>query len=98
VDVCIPLQRSSIDSAIEEDPEQMNGIDVTSADVTFARCIWSNHRGKSIRSIFYKNDRIEMKDLINTRVRTIVRKELLSNAVSFASDSLLQHRMCMKLM
>jgi len=30
--------------------------------------------------------------LIQTRVRTIVRKELLDNAVNFASDSLLQHR------
>jgi len=33
-----------------------------------------------------------MDELIHTRVRTIVRKELLDNAVSFASDSLLQHR------
>jgi regulator of protease activity HflC (stomatin/prohibitin superfamily) len=33
-----------------------------------------------------------MDELIHTRVRTIVRKELLDNAVNFASDSLLQHR------
>lgn len=36
--------------------------------------------------------RVDMDKLIETRVKTIVRKELLDNAVSFASDSLLQHR------
>jgi SPFH domain / Band 7 family len=40
----------------------------------------------------FKKYRVDMKTLIETRVRTIMRKELLDHAVAFASDSLLQHR------
>jgi hypothetical protein len=69
-------------------------IDVTSADgATFGLDVSVNlqlQRAKAA-DLFIKY-RVGMDDLINTRVRTIVRKELLDNAVNFASDSLLQHR------
>ena len=81
-------------SSIEEDSETDEHIDVTSGDgATFGLDVSINlqlERAKA-SDLFIKY-RIGMEDLINTRVRTIVRKELLDNAVAFASDSLLQHR------
>jgi regulator of protease activity HflC (stomatin/prohibitin superfamily) len=77
-----------------EDSPTDEHIDVTSADgATFGLDVGINiqlQREKAA-DLFIKY-RVPMEDLINTRVRTIVRKELLDNAVSFASDSLLQHR------
>lgn len=81
-------------SNIEEDSPTDEHIDVTSGDgATFGLDVSINLQLQRERAsdLFIKY-RIEMEDLINTRVRTIVRKELLDNAVSFASDSLLQHR------
>jgi regulator of protease activity HflC (stomatin/prohibitin superfamily) len=81
-------------SSFEEDSETDEHIDVTSGDgATFGLDVSINLQLQRERAsdLFIKY-RIEMADLINTRVRTIVRKELLDNAVSFASDSLLQHR------
>jgi regulator of protease activity HflC (stomatin/prohibitin superfamily) len=77
-----------------EDSETDEHIDVTSADgATFGLDVSINlqlQRAKAA-DLFIKY-RVDMEDLINSRVRTIVRKELLDNAVNFASDSLLQHR------
>ena len=77
-----------------EDSETDEHIDVTSADgATFGLDVSINlqlQRAKAA-DLFVKY-RVDMDELIQTRVRTIVRKELLDNAVSFASDSLLQHR------
>jgi len=79
---------------VNEDSETDEHIDVTSADgATFGLDVSINlqlQRAKAA-DLFVKY-RVDMDELINTRVRTIVRKELLDNAVNFASDSLLQHR------
>ena len=78
----------------DEDSQTDEHIDVTSADgATFGLDVSINLQLQRARAsdLFIKY-RVGMEDLINTRVRTIVRKELLDNAVSFASDSLLQHR------
>jgi len=78
----------------EEDSPTDEHIDVTSADgATFGLDVSINLQLQRARAseLFIKY-RVDMEDLINTRVRTIVRKELLDNAVNFASDSLLQHR------
>lgn len=81
-------------SAVDEDSPTDEHIDVTSADgATFGLDVAVNlqlQRAKAA-DLFIKY-RVGMEDLINTRVRTIVRKELLDNATMFASDSLLQHR------
>lgn len=81
-------------SAVDEDSPTDEHIDVTSADgATFGLDVAVNlqlQRAKAAE-LFIKY-RVGMEDLINTRVRTIVRKELLDNATMFASDSLLQHR------
>ena len=77
-----------------EDSPTDEHIDVTSADgATFGLDVSINLQLQRSRAadLFIKY-RVGMEDLINTRVRTIVRKELLDNAVGFASDSLLQHR------
>ena len=76
-----------------EDSPTDEHIDVTSADgATFGLDVSVNLQLQRARAadLFIKY-RVGMEDLINSRVRTIVRKELLDNAVSFASDSLLQH-------
>ena len=78
----------------DEDSPTDEHIDVTSADgATFGLDVSINLQLQRARAaeLFIKY-RVDMEDLINSRVRTIVRKELLDNAVSFASDSLLQHR------
>jgi regulator of protease activity HflC (stomatin/prohibitin superfamily) len=77
-----------------EDSPTDEHIDVTSSDgATFGLDVSINLQLQRARAseLFIKY-RVDMEDLINTRVRTIVRKELLDNAVNFASDSLLQHR------
>lgn len=74
--------------------EQDNHINVTSSDgATFGLNVSLNAQlqREKASDLFIKY-RIPMEDLIDTRVKTIVRKELLDNAVNFASDSLLQHR------
>jgi regulator of protease activity HflC (stomatin/prohibitin superfamily) len=79
---------------VEEDSPTDEHIDVTSSDgATFGLDVALNLQLQRERAkdLFIKY-RIEMPDLIETRVRTIVRKELLDNATLFASDSLLQHR------
>jgi len=78
----------------QEGSEADEHIDVTSSDgATFGLDVSINlqlQRAKA-SELFIKY-RVDMDELIHTRVRTIVRKELLDNAVNFASDSLLQHR------
>ena len=78
----------------QEGSENDEHIDVTSSDgATFGLDVSINlqlQRAKA-SELFIKY-RVDMDELIHTRVRTIVRKELLDNAVNFASDSLLQHR------
>jgi regulator of protease activity HflC (stomatin/prohibitin superfamily) len=78
----------------QEGSETDEHIDVTSSDgATFGLDVSINlqlQRAKA-SELFIKY-RVDMDELIHTRVRTIVRKELLDNAVNFASDSLLQHR------
>jgi hypothetical protein len=69
-------------------------INVTSSDgATFGLDVALNIQLQRERAsdLFIKY-RVDMEKLIDTRVKTIVRKELLDNAVGFASDSLLQHR------
>jgi regulator of protease activity HflC (stomatin/prohibitin superfamily) len=78
----------------DEDSPTDEHIDVTSSDgATFGLDVSINLQLQRARAadLFIKY-RVDMEDLINSRVRTIVRKELLDNAVNFASDSLLQHR------
>lgn len=78
----------------DEDSKTDEHIDVTSADgATFGLDVSINLQLQRARAaeLFIKY-RVDMEELVNTRVRTIVRKELLDNAVSFPSDSLLQHR------
>ena len=80
-------------SAKDEDGEDTR-INVTSSDgATFGLDVALNIQLQRERAsdLFIKY-RVDMDKLINTRVKTIVRKELLDNAVGFASDSLLQHR------
>lgn len=78
----------------QEGSENDEHIDVTSADgATFGLDVSINVQLQRARAAdLFTKYRVGMEDLINTRVRTIVRKELLDNAVMFASDSLLQHR------
>lgn len=81
-------------ASTDEDSPTDEHIDVTSADgATFGLDVAVNLQLQRARAseLFIKY-RVGMEDLINTRVRTIVRKELLDNATMFASDSLLQHR------
>jgi regulator of protease activity HflC (stomatin/prohibitin superfamily) len=81
-------------ASLDEDSPTDEHIDVTSSDgATFGLDVALNLQLQRARAaeLFVKY-RIGMDDLINTRVRTIVRKELLDNATMFASDSLLQHR------
>jgi regulator of protease activity HflC (stomatin/prohibitin superfamily) len=81
-------------ASVDEDSPTDEHIDVTSSDgATFGLDVALNLQLQRARAaeLFVKY-RIGMDDLINTRVRTIVRKELLDNATMFASDSLLQHR------
>lgn len=77
-----------------EDSQTDEHIDVTSADgATFGLDVSINLQLQRVRaSELFVKYRVDMTELIETRVRTIVRKELLDNAVNFASDSLLQHR------
>ena len=78
----------------EEDSPTDEHIDVTSSDgATFGLDVSINlHLQRAKAADLFVKYRVDMDELIQTRVRTIVRKELLDNAVSFASDSLLQHR------
>lgn len=88
------VQHKVWSASLDEDSPTDEHIDVTSADgATFGLDVSINLQLQRARAseLFIKY-RVGMEDLINTRVRTIVRKELLDNAVSFASDSLLQHR------
>lgn len=81
-------------ASVDEDSPTDEHIDVTSADgATFGLDVSINLQLQRARAseLFIKY-RVDMENLINSRVRTIVRKELLDNAVNFASDSLLQHR------
>jgi hypothetical protein len=88
------VQHKVWSASLDEDSPTDEHIDVTSADgATFGLDVSINLQLQRARAseLFIKY-RVGMEDLINIRVRTIVRKELLDNAVSFASDSLLQHR------
>ena len=79
---------------LNEDSPQDEHIDVTSGDgATFGLDIALNLQlERAAAPDLFVKYRVGMDELINTRVKNIVRKELLDNAVSFASDSLLQHR------
>lgn len=81
-------------ASLDEDSPTDEHIDVTSADgATFGLDVAINLQlERSAAPTLFTKYRVEMDELINTRVRNIVRKELLDNAVGFASDSLLQHR------
>ena len=81
-------------ASVDEDSPTDEHIDVTSGDgATFGLDVAINLQLKrEMAPTLFTKYRVEMDELINTRVRNIVRKELLDNAVSFASDSLLQHR------
>lgn len=81
-------------AALDEDSPTDEHIDVTSSDgATFGLDVAINLQlQREAAPTLFTKYRVEMDELINTRVRNIVRKELLDNAVNFASDSLLQHR------
>jgi len=88
------VQHKVWSATVDEDSPTDEHIDVTSSDgATFGLDVSINLQLQRARAaeLFVKY-RVDMKELIETRVRTIVRKELLDNAVDFASDSLLQHR------
>jgi regulator of protease activity HflC (stomatin/prohibitin superfamily) len=79
---------------VEWDKSTSTQIDVTSADgATFGLDVALNIRLVRARAseLFIKY-RVPMEDLISSRIRSLVRKELVDNSVNFASDSLLQHR------
>ena len=81
-------------AALDEDSPTDEHIDVTSGDgATFGLDVAINLQlERAAAPALFTKYRVEMDELINTRVRNLVRKELLDNAVGFASDSLLQHR------
>lgn len=81
-------------ASVDEDSPTDEHIDVTSGDgATFGLDVAINLQlERSAAPTLFTKYRVDMDELINTRVRNIVRKELLDNAVGFASDSLLQHR------
>lgn len=81
-------------ASLDEDSPTDEHIDVTSSDgATFGLDVAINLQlVRTAAPALFTKYRVGMDELINTRVRNIVRKELLDNAVSFASDSLLQHR------
>jgi regulator of protease activity HflC (stomatin/prohibitin superfamily) len=81
-------------ASVDEDSPTDEHIDVTSGDgATFGLDVAINLQLKrEAAPMLFTKYRVDMDELINTRVRNIVRKELLDNAVNFASDSLLQHR------
>jgi regulator of protease activity HflC (stomatin/prohibitin superfamily) len=81
-------------ASLEEDSPTDEHIDVTSGDgATFGLDVAINLQlERAAAPALFTKYRVEMDELINTRVRNLVRKELLDNAVGFASDSLLQHR------
>lgn len=81
-------------AALDEDSPTDEHIDVTSSDgATFGLDVAINLQlVRTAAPALFTKYRVGMDELISTRVRNIVRKELLDNAVSFASDSLLQHR------
>lgn len=81
-------------ASVDEDSPTDEHIDVTSGDgATFGLDVAINLQLKrEAAPMLFTKYRVGMEELINTRVRNIVRKELLDNAVNFASDSLLQHR------
>jgi len=74
--------------------EDNQSIDVTSSDgATFGLDVALNvSLEREHASNLFVKYRVDMENIIKTRVKTIVRKELLDNSVNFASDSLLQHR------
>lgn len=79
---------------VEWSKQATTQIDVTSADgATFGLDVALNIRLVRERAseLFIKY-RVDMDKLIETRIRSLVRKELVDNSVNFASDSLLQHR------
>jgi regulator of protease activity HflC (stomatin/prohibitin superfamily) len=69
-------------------------IDVTSADgATFGLDVALNTQlERSQASKVFIKYRRDINEIMDTRIRNIVRKSLLDEAVTFASDSLLQHR------
>jgi len=78
---------------LNEDSPADEHIDVTSSDgATFGLDVALNLQLQRERAaeLFIKY-RVDMPNLIETRVRTIVRKALRDESVNFASDSLLQH-------
>ena len=79
---------------VEWDKDHTTQIDVTSADgATFGLDVALNIRlERSRASELFIKYRVDMDKLMDTRIRSLVRKELVDNSVSFASDSLLQHR------
>ncbi len=80
-------------AALDEDSPTDEHIDVLSADgATFGLDVALNVQLQRERAaeLFIKY-RVDMETLINTRVRTIVRKALRDESQNFVSDSLLQH-------
>jgi regulator of protease activity HflC (stomatin/prohibitin superfamily) len=77
-----------------EDSPSDEHIDVTSGDgATFGLDVAINLQlQREHAAELFTKYRVDMPALIDTRVKTIVRKVLLDDAVTFASDSLLQHR------
>lgn len=78
----------------EEDSPTDEHIDVTSADgATFGLDVALNLQlQRQHAAELFTKYRVDMPTLIDTRVRTMVRKVLLDNAVNYPSDELLQHR------
>lgn len=79
---------------LNEDSPTDEHIDVTSSDgATFGLDVALNFQMKrDMAGVIFKKYRVDMDEMVKTRIKTIVRKDLLDNAVLFASDSLLQHR------
>lgn len=79
---------------INEDSPTDEHIDVTSKDgATFGLDVALNYSIKrAMAGEVFKKYRLTLDELVNTRLKTIVRKELIDNATFFAADSLLQHR------
>lgn len=88
------IQHKVWTAAEDEDSPTDEHIDVTSSDgATFGLDVSINFQlDRTKAADIFRKYRVDMDELTNTRIRTIVRKELLDNSVSFASDSLLQHR------
>ncbi len=87
------IQHKIWTSEVNEGNPTDEHIDVTSADgATFGLNVALNLQlRREDASKVFKTCRVDMNEILETRIKTIVRKTLRDESVNFASDSLVQH-------